>query len=131
MVSLEAAVSALSSFAGQALIPVPVLGAIMGNTVGILMYKTVASSLSGREAELIGRYLLEQRVLDEQLAIEYQELIETLEQAMSGYLGLHERAFSPDVEIAFRGSVELARVIGVAVEEILHSEEEVFTFFLE
>lgn len=131
LVALEAAVSALSSFAGQALIPVPVLGAVIGNTVGTLMYKAVASSLSKQEAELIERYLGEQRVLDEQLTAEYQELIEKLDQGMSGYLGLLERAFSPDVEAALFGSVELARGVGVASDEILDSEEKVIAYFLD
>ncbi|MEZ5199856.1 MAG: hypothetical protein R2742_00555 [Micropruina glycogenica] len=48
IVALEAAVSALSSFVGQALIPVPVLGAVIGNTVGTVMYKAVSSALSRR-----------------------------------------------------------------------------------
>ena len=108
LVSLEAAVSALSSFVGQALIPVPILGAVIGNTVGTVMYRAVSSSLSKREAELIERYVGEQRVLDERLAAEYQELIETLDASMSEYLGVLERAFSPDVAVALLGSVELA-----------------------
>lgn len=130
-VALEAAVSALSSFAGQALIPVPVLGAVIGNTVGTLMYSAVASSLSKREAELIERYLLEQRMLDEQLTGEYQNLIEKLDQGISDYLGLLERAFSPDMQLALSGSVELARSMDVPADEILDSEEKVFAYFLD
>lgn len=131
IVSLDAAVSALSSFAGQALIPVPVLGAIIGNTVGTVMYKAVSSSLSKREAELIAGYLEEQRVLDEELADEYQELIENLNASMSGYLDVLERAFSPDVEIALLGSVELALELGVASDEVLDSKDKVLAYFLD
>lgn len=130
LVCLETAVSALSSFAGQALIPIPVLGAVIGNTVGTIMYKTVSSSLSKREAALIEHYLSEQRELDEQLADDYQELIEKLDASMSDYLGLLERAFSPDVEVALLGSVELALELGVASEEILNSDEKVLAYFL-
>jgi hypothetical protein len=131
LVALEAAVSALSSFVGQALIPVPVLGAVIGNTVGTIMYKAVASSLSKREAELIEGYLSEQRLLDEQLAAEYQKLIEKVDQGISDYLVLLERAFSPDVQVALFGSVELARELGVAADEILDSEEKVLAYFLD
>lgn len=131
LVALEAAVSALSSFVGQAIIPVPVLGAVIGNTVGTIMYKAVASSLSKREAELVERYLGEQRVLDEQLAAEYQELIEKLDQGLSDYLGLLERAFSPDVQVSILGSVELARGSGVPADVILDSEEKVLAYFLD
>lgn len=131
LVCLETAISALSSFIGQALIPVPVLGAVIGNTVGIIMYKAVSSSLSTREASLIERYLGEQRALDEQLAAEYRELIEKLDASMSDYLGVLERAFSPDVEVALLGSVELALELGVASEEVLNSDEKVLAYFLD
>ncbi|WP_230592704.1 hypothetical protein [Rhodococcoides fascians] len=131
LVCLETAVSALSSFVGQAIIPIPVLGAMIGNTVGVVMYKAVSSSLSEREAVLIERYLGEQRVLDEQLGSEYQELIEQLDASMSDYLGVLERAFSPDVEVALLGSVELALELGVAADEVLDSDEKVLAYFLD
>lgn len=131
IVSLDAAVSALSSFVGQALIPVPVLGAVIGNTVGTVMYKAASSSLSKREAELIAGYLEEQRALDHQLSTEHQELIEKLEASMSDYLDVLERAFSPNVETAFLGSVELALELGVTSEEVLDSEEKVLAYFLD
>ncbi|MGW2659969.1 hypothetical protein ACWCW7_03330 [Nocardia tengchongensis] len=128
---LEAAVSALSSAVGQATIPIPILGAVIGNTVGIVMYKAVASSLTKREAALIERYLDEQRALDEQLATEYQGILEKLDQSMSDYLGLLERAFSPDVQVALVGSVELAVALGVASDEILDAEEKIDAYFLD
>ena len=123
--------SGLSSFVGQALIPVPVLGAVIGNTVGMVMYSAVSSSLSKREAELIARYLEEQRVLDEHLAADYQELINRLDASMADYFRVLERAFSPDVEVALLGSVELALALGVAADEVLDSEQKTFTYFLD
>lgn len=131
LVCLETAISALSSFVGQALIPVPVLGAVIGNTVGIIMYKAVSSSLSKREASLIVQYVDEQRALDEQLAARYQALIDKLDASMSDYLGVLERAFSPDVEVALLGSVELALELGVASDEVLNSDEKVLSYFLD
>ncbi|WP_232330629.1 hypothetical protein [Nocardia fusca] len=131
IIALEAAVRALSSFVGQATIPIPILGAVIGTTVGTVMYKAVASSLTKREAALIERYLDEQRTLDEQLAAEYQATLEKLDQSMSDYLGLLERAFSPDVQVALVGSVELAVELGVASDEILDSDEKVDAYFLD
>ncbi|WP_156666255.1 hypothetical protein [Rhodococcus sp. HS-D2] len=49
---------------------------------------------------------------------------------MSDYLGVLERAFSPDVEDALLGSVELALELGVASEEVLDSVEKVLAYFL-
>lgn len=131
LIALEAAVRALSSFVGQATIPIPILGAVIGTTVGTVMYKAVASSLTKQEAALIKRYLDEQRTLDEQLAAEHQAILEKLSQSMSDYLGLLERAFSPDVQVALVGSVELAVELGVASNEILDSDEKVDAYFLD
>ena len=131
LVALEAAVSGLSSLVGQALIPVPVLGAVIGNTVGMVMYSAVSSSLSQREAELIARYLEEQRVLDDRLAAEHQELVDRLDASLADYLAVIERAFSPDVQAALQGSVELALAVGVASDDILDSEQKIRTYFLE
>lgn len=131
LVSLDAAVSALSSFVGQALIPVPVIGAVIGNTVGTVMYKAVSTSLSKREALLIERYVEEQRVLDVRLAAEYQELVDQLDASMSEYIEVLERAFSPDVRVSLLSSVELALGLGVPSEEILDSEKKVLAYFLD
>lgn len=128
-VCLETAVSALSSFAGQALIPVPVLGAVVGNTVGMILYKSVSASLSTREASLIERYLSEQQALDDRFAAEYAVLIEDLAVGLSYYLDLLDRAFSPDVDLALRGSVVLAREMGVAAEDILDTDEKTLAYF--
>jgi hypothetical protein len=131
IVCLEAAVGALSSFIGQALIPVPVLGAVIGNTVGAVMYKAVSSSLSKKEAGLINRYLADQHVVDKELAAEYNDLIEKLDESMSNYLTVLERAFSPDLQVALLGSVELARELGVPAEEILDTKDKARSYFLD
>lgn len=130
IVSLEAAVSALSSFIGQAIIPIPVLGAVIGNSVGMVMHRAVSSSLSKREAELIAGYLEEQRVLDDRIAVEHQQLVDQLDTAMSEYIELLGHAFSPDVELALAGSVNLALELGVASEDVLDSEEKAKAYFL-
>lgn len=50
-------VSTLSSFAGQVLIPVPVLGAVVGNTVGTMMYQIAKNNLSSREQKIFEEYV--------------------------------------------------------------------------
>lgn len=97
----------------------------------MVMYSAVSSSLSRREAELITRYLEEQRVLDEHLAADYQELVNRLDESMGDYLAVLERAFSPDVEVALLGSVDLALTLGVVADDVLDSEQKTFTYFLD
>lgn len=130
-VCLEAGIGALASFIGQALIPVPILGAVIGNTVGTIMYSAVSSSLSERETALLAGYLDDQRELDQQLALEYDDLITKLDRSLSRYLIVLEQAFSPDIELALLGSVELAREVGIPSTQILDSEEKVQAYFLD
>lgn len=130
-ISLEAAISALSSFIGQAIIPIPILGAIIGNSVGIVLYKVASSSLSKREAELIMGYLDEQRLFDDKIATEYRELVEQLETVMEEYIELLEHAFSADAELALAGSINLALKLGVDSEGVLDSDEKAKAYFLE
>lgn len=131
LVCLEAAVAALSSFIGQALIPVPILGAVIGNTVGTIMYRAVSSSLSKKEAELINGYCADQQVLDTELATEYSDLIAKLDESMSRFLTVLERAFSPDLRVALLGSVELAQELCVPTEEILDTKDKTLSYFLD
>lgn len=45
-----------------------------------------------------------------QLAADYQELINKLDESMADYLGVLERAFSPDVEVAQAHQVTMSRI---------------------
>lgn len=131
LISLVASVSALSSVLGQVFVPVPVLGAVIGNTLGTVMYGAVSSSLSHREAALIERYAQAQQKLDAQLAAEHKELLDVLESTMAHYIDVLERAFSPNVAVALAGSAELALELGVASEEVLDSEAKGAAYFLD
>ena len=131
LICLDTAVSALSSLIGQTLIPVPVLGAVIGNTVGTVIYQATRSSLSRRETNLIEGYLAAQRALDDELNTEYEELIEKLNLSMSDYFAVLQRAFAPDVVVAALGSVELALKIGVDEADVLGSEAKALSYFLD
>lgn len=128
---LDAAVSALSSFAGQVTIPIPVIGAVIGNAVGTMLYQIAKDNLSAREQALLGEYLQSTRQLDEELQAKYQFFIEGLSESMKQYMEILDRAFSPDIETAFSGSIELAREMGVPEDEILDTEEKILAFFLD
>ena len=54
---VETAISAISSFAGQVLIPIPVVGAVIGNAVGTTLYSLAKENLSQKEIDLIQTYL--------------------------------------------------------------------------
>ena len=127
---LDASVSAFSSFVGQAIIPVPVLGALVGNAVGTTVYELGKDLYNKREAELLAHYAQELEALDAELDGEYAACVNSLRENMSAYISLLGKAFSPNVAMAFSGSVELAASLNVPDGEILHTCEEVDDFFL-
>lgn len=127
---LDASVSAFSSFVGQALIPVPVLGALVGNAVGTTVYELGKDFYSAQETALLERYAKEISDLDCQLERDYAVCVDDLRKNMATYVSLLGRAFSPDVVMAFDGSVELAASLDVPEDEILRTRQEIDDFFL-
>ena len=127
---LDTSVSALSSFIGQALIPVPVLGAVIGNTVGTLMYQIAKDNLTKKEQQLINGYLKYLYELEIALDNKYKKYINELNKGVTIYYEMLEKAFSPNYAEALEGSVALAMSFGVPSEELLKSISEVDDYFL-
>lgn len=131
MLCLDASVSALSSFAGQILIPVPVLGAVIGNTVGTMMYQIAKDNLSAREQKIFEGYAEAVRQLDVSLQDQYQEFVDEIGKDTKLFMELLNRAFAPDIRVAFEGSIDLAKSCGVPVDEILDSKEKIASYFMD
>lgn len=128
---MDAAVSAVSSLAGQTLIPVPVLGAVIGNTIGTLLYQIGKDSLTKKEQDVFAGYISEINVLDHQLEEAYRNSIDRMNAAFASYMDVLAAAFVPDVLQALQGSAKLAKTMGVPTEEILDTREKVFSYFMD
>lgn len=131
IVCLDAAVSALSSALGQAIIPVPVLGAVIGNTVGTVIYQAAKDNLSDYEQRVLSEYEEQQKRLDEELGAEHEKLLEQIRTGMAEYISLLETAFHPDPVLALEGSIALAEALGVPQSEILDTQEKMDSYFLD
>ena len=131
MLCLDASVSALSSFAGQVLIPVPVLGAVIGNTVGTMMYQIAKDNLSAREQKIFEEYAEAVHQLDVSLQDRYQKFVDEIGKDTKLFMELLDRAFVPDIHIAFEGSIDLAKACGVPVDEVLDSKEKITSYFMD
>lgn len=131
IVCLDAAVSALSSAIGQAVIPVPVLGAVIGNTVGTVIYQAAKGNLLEYEQKVLAEYAEQQKQLDAELKDEYELLLDQIQIEMAEYISLLEVAFHPDPRIALDGSIRLATMLGVPQNEILDTSEKLDAFFLD
>lgn len=127
---LDASVSAVASLLGEMLIPVPILGAIIGNVAGMFMYQIAKDHLSAKEQTLISNYRESFAALNKMLEERYQKLIAQLKREFAKYASVLELAFSVDVNVAFAGSIELADYVGVPQSKILHSKSDMDTYFL-
>lgn len=129
MLCLDASVSALSSFLGQIIIPTPILGAVVGNVVGTMIYQIGKNALSEKEQDIINKYMKDISDMDEKLTKEYQQYIEQLNRCFTKYMELLALAFDPKVEKALDGSVALAKYMGVSDSEILDSYKKIEEYF--
>ena len=129
MICLEATVSALSSFAGQVIIPVPVLGAVIGNSVGVMMYQIAKDHLSSREQRLLKKHLESIQQLKSAMDRQYKAYIRSVAEEMETFMQILDQAFVMDVHVAFEGSIKLARACGVPSEEILDTRDKIFSYF--
>lgn len=131
IICLDASVSALSTLIGQVAIPVPILGAIIGNSIGMMLYNIGKEAFNEKEKEIIKQYLDEINALDEKLSVEYAKYVETLSQSYAKFLDILTSAFSTNAEVAFAGSVELALKFGVPADDILDSHAKVVSYFID
>lgn len=127
---LDVSVSAVASIFGQTLIPVPVLGAIIGNMAGMFLYQIAKDYLSEKEQVLISNYQQTFICLNKMLEERYQELISRLKKELAKYASVLELAFDKDVNIAFEGSIALADYVGVTTERVLRNKHDIDQYFL-
>lgn len=127
---LDASVSALSAILGQVAIPVPILGAVIGNSVGTMMYQISKDHLSEKEQTLLAKYAEDQAKLDASCAEEYQSYMDMLSREFTAFMSLVDAAFSPDIVKALNGSVQMARALEVPENEILDTQEKRWTYFM-
>ena len=131
IICLDASVSALSTLIGQIAIPVPVLGAIIGNSIGMMLYNIGKDAFNTKEKEIINQYLNEINALDEKLSTEYAKYVESLSQSYAKFLNILTNAFSTNAETAFNGSIALALEFGVSSNDILDSYSKISSYFTE
>lgn len=127
---LDVSISAVASILGQTLIPVPILGAIIGNMAGMFMYQIAKDHLSEKEQTLIANYQQTFANLNKMLEERYQKLIFQLKKELAKYASVLELAFDKDVNIAFDGSIALADYVGVTPEKVLRNKQDIDQYFL-
>lgn len=127
---LDVTVSAIAALAGQTLIPVPVLGALIGNVAGECVYEICKQCGAKHEQQLVEGYNVQIANLQWQLDCKYIQVLESILDNVKKFELLVDLAFDPDVNKAFDASIALAKAEGVKKEKILKSKAEIDNYFL-
>lgn len=126
----EAACVAVGTGIGQTLIPIPILGGVVGSTSAKILTSLTKDHLEQREEDLVQR--LEQSYDDFRQRIDEEQEARLAEiEAEMAWLGdVTEAAFDPELNttLLLRRSVDLARAHDVQEEKILQSTEDVDDF---
>ena len=130
IVCLDVTISAISSLMGQVMIPIPILGAVIGNVTGMFMYGIAKNNLSQREQTIIAGFNSDMKQINKQLDAQHLALIEQLIQEFAKFNSVLDLAFDIDVNVAFAGSIALAQYVGCAENEILSNKQAVDAYFL-
>lgn len=127
LLCLNSVAATIGSVVGQQLIPIPVLGAVIGSMAGTYCVDIVTSLLDGEESkEIIDQYSPKKKS-------DFQgELFCQLTGKYGKMLELTNVAFDINANYSLRllASQELARKSGVSESDILHSIKEVDAYFL-
>lgn len=129
LLCLDISVSTLSSVLGEMIIPIPIIGTVIGNTVGMYMEQIAVSYLQERETKLINQYEEEVTLRVESIKETYKKQLMKIETYFNYYVTLLELAFDENANNQFKNSIKLAEFVGVQENKILKSEEDGESFF--
>lgn len=129
IVCLEASISAITALLGQVIIPIPILGAVIGSTVGTMMYQIIKDNSLSKEQVIVEKYLQDIADLDVELQVQYDSFIKELSENVKFFMCILDSAFAPDIRIAFKGSIEMARELGISDKDLLTNKEEIRAYF--
>lgn len=130
VICMDVSLSTLSATLGQTLIPVPVLGAIIGNTVGMFMVEIGKNYLNIDEQKLINNYVKKMNYINRKYEKEYNDILEKIQIQEQKFNSLVDLAFDKDVNKAFEASIQLARNEGVNSTDVLKDLNDIDVFFL-
>lgn len=128
---LEVSLNALAAVIGSAVIPVPVLGAVVGSAVGNFMVDIAKTTLSENEQNLIEEYAKKLRQLEDELDEKYKKVVKEVDEKFKRFSSTVEFAFDTDINLAFEGSVNLAIEVGVPNDKILKTKEDINRYFMD
>ena len=114
IVAMDAAAVGLASAAGQTMIPVPLLGALLGGLAGKLVASALQDGLGESESALISRLAEYERYAFEQLDDEFRAVMQRLDAWFGNLERLAATAFDLEANTKLlMASVRVAEFVGV------------------
>jgi hypothetical protein len=122
----EGAVVGLAVAAGQAMIPIPIVGAMIGGLAGRLLFTLAQDQLDEAETKFAARMAEMHEYVLAGLDRAYRDLIEQLDRYFDDLATLTSRAFNLELnaELRFIASVQLAQFYGVDAGRMIRSRDE-------
>lgn len=132
LICLETSAVALGSIVGQTLIPIPVVGTLVGSIASQTLINITKGQLGNKEEELKRILLQEYEDVVENMDIAYRSIIENIMLEFERLGGLVDMSFDfrLNSKLRFDASIKLATEFKVEESEILESTEEIDDFFL-
>lgn len=129
---LEAGIAAIGGAIGQTLIPVPIIGSIIGTVTANLVWGLAKGKLGSNEEELKVKLNAYVDSLLVKIDKAYQDIIEKIEKQYKRFDSLIEAAFDFHANAATlaAASLSLAREVGVDENKILKNDADLDAYFL-
>ncbi|MBD5238171.1 MAG: hypothetical protein HDS64_00150 [Bacteroidales bacterium] len=128
--SIEAGLSAVGAAIGQVVVPIPILGAIIGTATAKASLEISKYIFDKKETALIKLMQEEYDTLIQSLNSEAMIIIEQMNAYFFKLDGFIEAALNKESAVRFYGSIELCRFLDVPENIIIHNLDELNDFML-
>ncbi|MFC0234667.1 hypothetical protein ACFFIF_11840 [Vagococcus entomophilus] len=130
--AVDATGAAIGAAIGQTIIPIPVVGALVGSIVTATALNLGKGILNKHEIEVINRYQEKIKAYVSKLDKEYQIKLNELMRKYRKLGELQKYSFNLDINIqlSFASSIDIARLVGVSEKEILKNQDEIDNYFI-
>ena len=130
---MDASFATIGAFIGQAMIPIPVLGSIVGSIASSIIWEIGKGILNDSEQKIIQDYKENLnnyiKILDKHYLAIYNEIIEKYKKL--GEIQEYSFDLSINTKLRFEYSIEMAENLEIEDKKILHNLSEIDSYFLD
>ena len=129
IVAMDAAIAGLAAAVGQTLVPIPMLGALLGSLAGKLVASALKDALGESASALSAKLAEYERDALEQLDEEQRALVQRLDAWFGNLERLAANAFDPECNTRLlEASIRAAKTAGVPEDSIIYTTGDVDAF---